>query len=353
MAPIDGIDDRFAALLAERLRARAGEPREQCPEVALIAAYCERSLPRDERDAVERHLAGCAPCRAELSAIARAAGELEAARATEPRLRRWWSSTPVGLAVAGSIAVIVAIGLGRDYYHQEASEPARPPMMRMAANSPPAVADQAAQLAAKRIAPANELNMSKRAEAPVISGGAATGMMAHEAARPAPAAPSPPANVLQAPQRSQEIAGAPAGPSAQAMSGAAAGSATSSASVPTFAKPWRHSTVTSADGSVRWEFGTGGIIERLLNGGLKTTHVPGITVELLAGSAPSSSVCWIVGRAGTVLRTIDGLHWEKVNSPTSADLVSVSAQSAAAAVVADRDSHRYATLDGGQSWQAQ
>jgi hypothetical protein len=348
LAPIDGIEDRFAALLAERLRERAREPRQQCPEVALIAAYCERSLPRDERDAVERHLAGCAPCRAELSAIARATREMEAAGAAEPRLRRWWSSTPVGLAVASSIAVVVAIGLGRDYYHQEASEPARPPMMRMAANSPPAVADQAARLAAKRVEPANELKTRKRAKAPVTSSGAATGRMLGEAA---PAAP--PASVLQAPSRSEKIAGAPAGPSAQVMSGAAAGGATGSASVPTFAKPWRHNTVTSADGSVRWEFGTGGIIERLLPGGMKTTHVPGVTVELLAGSAPSSSVCWIVGRAGTVLRTVDGLHWEKINSPTSADLVSVSAPSADAAVVADRDAHRYATLDGGQSWQAQ
>lgn len=332
MARIDGIDDRFEALLAERLRERNRDGRDQCPEVALIAAYSERSLPLSEREGVEHHLAGCARCRAELTAIARAAREPEAARAAEPRLKRWWSSTTVGLAVAGSIAVVVAIGLGRDYYHQESS----PPAVRMAANSAAAGSSQAPRLAAKRLVPQVQLEAGARAAAPL--------------ARPPQAA------------LSREIGGAAARPQAQAMLGAAGaipgaaigGTAASSAEQqsPTFARPgWAYGSTTSPDGSVRWEFGRRGTIERFVANAMMTAQVPGVTSDLLAGSAPTSSICWVVGRGGTVLRTIDGVHWSKINSPTSADLVSVSAQSADAVTVTDRDSRRYATIDGGQSWQ--
>jgi Putative zinc-finger len=408
LARTDGIDQRFEALVRERLSERNREGRDQCPAVETIAAYCERSLARSERDAVEGHLAGCAACRAELTAIGRAARELEEAPAAQPWLSRWWSSAPVGLAVAGTIGLIVAIGLGREYYNQEAPRPAQL-AMRMAGPASNALSDQAVPPAAKSIAPNVELEASapsaarapyeplradERREfravppaAPSASADAAGGRAAHQASlaksakseraaantpldttRAVVAAPEeklspPPATAppVGAPQGMLSSAkrGAPEGPQAQVMAGAAAANTGSamggagSSTGPTFAKPWRHSTITSADGSVRWEFGTGGIIERFLPGGMKSTQVPGVTAELLAGSAPSSSVCWIVGRGGTVLRTTDGVHWEKTNSPTTADLIAVNAQGAEAAIVTDQDSRRWATDDGARTWHAQ
>jgi hypothetical protein len=392
LARIDGSGDRFEALLAERLRERNRDGRDQCPAVATVAAYCERSLTDGERDAVERHLAGCALCRAELAAIARAARELEAARAAEPRLRRWWSSAPLGLAVAGSIAVVVAIGLGREYYNQEAPPPAQL-AMRMANSGPGAISDQASRLAAQRVAPGAELKASKRAPAPAVSAGAVSGMIVGEASPPAPraeSAKSEPATtnaplgsasgsgarlqlaipaaapLAEAPQGtlSKELGGAPVSPQASTMMGAVganAGNAIGGASTaspgqqsPTFARPgWAYGSATSPDGSVRWEFGRQGMIERFVVSAMTATHVPGVTSDLLAGSAPSSSICWIVGRGGTVLRTTDGIHWVKIDAPTLSDLVSVSAQGADAAIVTDQNSRRYATSDGGQTWQAQ
>ena len=344
LARIDGIGDRFEALLAERMRERNRAGRAQCPEVTLIAAYCERSLSGGERDAVERHLAGCAMCRAELSSIARAAHETEAARAAEPRLRRWWSSAPLGLAVAGSIAAVVAIGLGRDYYHQEARAPAQL-AMRMANRGAGAISDQVRQLAAKRVAPQAQLE----ANAPAAA---------------IPAAPPPaPEPFTKAPQvlLPRAIGGAAARPQAPIMmgeAGAVAGNAMGGASAgqqsPTFARPgWAYGSANSTDGSVTWKFGRHGAIERFVANAMTATHVPGVTSDLLAGSAPSSSVCWIVGRGGTILRTTDGIHWEKIDAPTLSDLVSVTAQSADTAIVTDQNSRRYATSDGGQTWQAQ
>ncbi len=79
----------------------------------------------------------------------------------------------------------------------------------------------------------------------------------------------------------------------------------------------------------------------------------GATVELTAGASPSPAVCWVVGRNGTVLRTIDGRNWTAVNIPEAADLVSVEATDASIAVVTTADGRRYQTSDGGRTWVRQ
>jgi photosystem II stability/assembly factor-like uncharacterized protein len=73
--------------------------------------------------------------------------------------------------------------------------------------------------------------------------------------------------------------------------------------------------------------------------------------ELLAGSAPAAGVCWLVGRGGVVLRTINaGGTWEPAASPVSQDLVSVTASSALEATVQTAGGQRFATADGGRTW---
>jgi photosystem II stability/assembly factor-like uncharacterized protein len=73
--------------------------------------------------------------------------------------------------------------------------------------------------------------------------------------------------------------------------------------------------------------------------------------DLLAGSAPSSKVCWIAGRDGTVLRTIDGgQHWLKVSSPTAEDVATVFAVDSQQATITTPTNLSYKTIDGGNSW---
>jgi len=49
----------------------------------------------------------------------------------------------------------------------------------------------------------------------------------------------------------------------------------------------------------------------------------GIIADLLAGSAPTNKVCWIVGRTGTISAPPRGKRWQKVTSPTTEDIASV------------------------------
>jgi photosystem II stability/assembly factor-like uncharacterized protein len=80
----------------------------------------------------------------------------------------------------------------------------------------------------------------------------------------------------------------------------------------------------------------------------------GVTIDLNAGSAPNSKVCWVVGKAGTVLLTTDrGKHWKKLSSPTTEDVQGVDAQDAKhASIWTVAHKHSFETNDGGTTWTA-
>jgi photosystem II stability/assembly factor-like uncharacterized protein len=58
----------------------------------------------------------------------------------------------------------------------------------------------------------------------------------------------------------------------------------------------------------------------------------------------------MVGRAGVVLLSTDGLTWRRMGFPTAADLVSVRATDERTATVTDVNGRTYATTDGGMTW---
>ena len=108
--------------------------------------------------------------------------------------------------------------------------------------------------------------------------------------------------------------------------------------------------ISSSDPRARWRV-IGPSILRSVDGGLSwTPQATGTTARLAAGAAPQPDVCWVVGEAGTVLLTIDGLSWQRLKSPTDASLVSVTATSADAATVTARDGRTFATTDRGRTW---
>lgn len=101
---------------------------------------------------------------------------------------------------------------------------------------------------------------------------------------------------------------------------------------------------------VAWNIGPGGLIQKLGQGGWETEE-SGTSADLLSGSAPSAPVCWVAGRAGTLLRTTDGgAHWRRVPPPAPGDLAKVEARGADSATVTTSEGYRFATTDGGQNW---
>jgi hypothetical protein len=112
---------------------------------------------------------------------------------------------------------------------------------------------------------------------------------------------------------------------------------------------------------IEWRFGSGGRIERSTDGGRTWTQQKSpVQAELLAGSAPSETVCWLVGREGAIVRTTDGVKWEVVASPEEAeengqplDWTLVEARDALYAVIRTENGRRFYTSDGGKTWQPQ
>jgi photosystem II stability/assembly factor-like uncharacterized protein len=113
--------------------------------------------------------------------------------------------------------------------------------------------------------------------------------------------------------------------------------------------------ILASNTTVRWRLLSAGRVEQSVDSGVTWVRQnSGVKTELLAGSAPSEAVCWIVGQNGTILRTTDsGGYWNKVVSPMRGDIAEVQAADAMSAEIFDATkSSRFVTHDGGVTWQA-
>jgi hypothetical protein len=102
---------------------------------------------------------------------------------------------------------------------------------------------------------------------------------------------------------------------------------------------------------IRWRILENGRVERSLTGGADWAAVPlEPLVFVTAGSAPSPNVCWLVGRDGLVLRSVDGAIFGRVDFPEVIDLTSVRATDELRATVETRGGRTFTTTDGGHTW---
>jgi hypothetical protein len=103
---------------------------------------------------------------------------------------------------------------------------------------------------------------------------------------------------------------------------------------------------------VSWRVLSSGQVERSINAGetwALVTILPAVTV--VNGVAPSSSVCWLIGKGGIVLRSTDGVTFRRVQSPDVADLRSITAIDELQATVTTVDGRVFKTIDGGDNWK--
>ena len=100
-----------------------------------------------------------------------------------------------------------------------------------------------------------------------------------------------------------------------------------------------------------WRVGRRGLIQNSAANGSWKKRRSGVKTDLNEISFANPAVGWVVGQAGTVLRTTDrGATWTKVLSPTNEDLVHVTAISDLAASVVTRGGLTFTTTDGGKTW---
>ncbi len=110
--------------------------------------------------------------------------------------------------------------------------------------------------------------------------------------------------------------------------------------------------IRTPDPAVRWRVVDGRLVQRSLDAGATWVDQDRADegVSLTAGVAPSTTACWLVGRAGAIVRTIDGRAWQRVRFPEPLDFTAVVAGDARTATVTAADGRQFATTDGGTTW---
>ncbi|MEQ1912901.1 MAG: hypothetical protein ABMA15_29065, partial [Vicinamibacterales bacterium] len=140
-----------------------------------------------------------------------------------------------------------------------------------------------------------------------------------EPAAPAAAAPAPAAPPLP-PAPAARAAG---GASAPAESKATDAGPALFRSIAPVQERVGWTTVVAPDRVAQWRF-DGSQVQRSTDRGVTWTAVDQSQAsQIRAGSAPTSSVCWLVGGGGLVLLTTDGASWNRSPLPAAVDLVSV------------------------------
>jgi putative zinc finger protein len=318
-----------------------------------LAAFVDGSLSRAERAACEAHAADCPRCLQLLAAMARTDEAV-------PKPPRFWSRIPVAVrwgvpfaAAAIALALWVNLQPQRSQSPPAAAvaAPERSPAPPQAAESRPAPAGPDAL----RDAPDMKTASSVRDEVRERRRSAPASQATAKAAESAPVDALTKAEV----PRAQPVASAPPPPVAAPSAGAAAPAATNESAARLRADSMdRMMTsrtavvveVTSPDPSSRWR-AMGAAVQRSTDGGKTwTTHAISPRLELLAGSSPSRTVAWLVGRAGSVLLCVEAGDCRQLPFPEAADLTAVRAQSELQAEVATADGRAFATSDGGKTW---
>jgi hypothetical protein len=329
-------DQSVERLLKESFRtsARTLQPG-SCLDAETLAAWVDGSLAGGELTAARDHLADCVDCQATLAALVRTASPEVI---PEPWWRRGLRARWLVPVAATATVIAIWVAVPRDEYTRQPEQPTtavgqaatpqtestglpaaradRPSPAGADARSPEQAAQQfRPEAAAEKAAPPGE-NEERRDTASLAAGNATPA--------PQPAAPDPtaagrarlgarPQSVMLAPPRIE---------------------------------------IVSPDASIRWRIGPEGLAEYSEDAGAMWEATPtGVGTDLMAGASPSGTVCWVVGRAGTVMLTTDGRHWQRLMFPVEVDLAAIQATDARTAAVTAIDGRRFTTVDGGTTWK--
>ena len=410
MARTQRADDDVGRLVAGRLSRSASV--DVCPDAEVIAAYIDHGLSEAERTALELHLATCSNCRTLMARLAPVGATPATAGWRLPRLDARWGSLAATLLVATVLwmawprsetgsrlnsqtavsealkepsgamadrAAPVASGAGASPAAPAASPPRVSPPVAASPVPAPTVAQETRAVASRPVSSSQlEEELRRRGKASeadaklrrgladaakseaVVARGEPTSVEARqsapgpEPARPAVAASPPPPPPAQPAPAEVSARAAEAGRAVRTDKQAleervefSSVSPAARANAPTINGP----SFAEPEGRLRWRIVQGRRIESSSDGGIKwnPTFDNG-SVRLLAGSAPSVSAAWVCGAQGVVLRRVVPGGWTRVPSPTTEDLVLITATSESSARITTRAGQVYQTTDGGVTW---
>jgi hypothetical protein len=317
-----------------------------CVDGETLAAWSSHALAAAEARQVEEHLADCARCQSMLAAFVRT-------EPVAPASAPWWNRTHsrwlVPLATAATVAAIwVAI----------------PPRVE-----PPPPAAQTADRGTPQ-------SYATPQQQPSDAGRRAFGDQPAprtEAERPSSAAPVAPSRreadagrqqLKEAPlergaddskvaagafeRRGNELAAA-APPAAPAQPQKLEETAADALAAQRLARTLGNE-FSSPDGTTHWRIVNGRPLRSTTQGATWDQVKLPTEAAITAGHSPASLVAWLVGRAGAIFVTSDGVEFQQVPFPSSTDLVSVAAVDADQATVTTADGRRFRTTNRGQSW---
>lgn len=343
-----GRDQIIEQALRHELRAADTAPvTAACLDHESLAAWIDGGLDAAGLAAAEAHVSSCARCRWLLATMSRTAPVAAAGGSNSTRLWRWWLAPLAAGAAAVTLWMVVPQQPGQPLPQREPAPPASSD--RDVAQAEPALKAQAPPPAATPPAapPVDNLKRNVPSEtkerlADATQGKAAFGAVA-SAREQAPK--------KEADDRADSKLMAE---SARAEARAPAARAAPDAPAVSLQKRMRQATsieIVSPDPSRRWRTHADGVIERSGDGGRTWMPVHAMTEQdMTAGSSPAPNVCWIVGRRGLVLITVDGATFVRLPSPAAVDLVSVTATDGRNATVTAADGRTFQTTDTGGTW---
>jgi hypothetical protein len=324
-----------------------------CPDVELLAAFIERSLPPGEARQVEGHVSNCARC-AQVLAVSLSAepapetGFLPGA----PFWRSWRWAVPV--VTAATVAGLWVATTGPQI--ERAGTPAveRPETPSMTAPQEPVVAPLpgpvGSQQAAARAAGASSAQAAQqesRVAPPKASDDSVRDQALRQedvtrAERSAPAresnAAAPPAADADSPSTPATEAGAARQVEAPILDSVAA------AAIPA-------TIVPSPSPDVLWR-ARDAVVERSIDAGATWQAEYTADRPVLGGSAVSRDVAWFHGAGALILRRTPA-GWSEVPPPESGvEIASVRSLSADTATVTLVDGRQFRTDNRGQTWTA-
>jgi Putative zinc-finger len=354
----------------------ASGTRAACIDAETLAAWADGGLSKSDAAAVETHLADCERCTAMLATFVRSTPETPA---VESLWKRWHLRWLVPVATAATVAAlwvlvprpgsqVTTLGPAPSTESQALSSADRS-ANAMEPAAPADAKEQEAPAAATQSKPADAF--AKREEvqqAPQQLADARRDtdekvqqpQSLNETVAVAPPVPREADRTESRIIDRQTTREAPAAPAASPAPAAAAPPAGFSVSAESSARravtaPGRGQTsifeVASPDPMTRWRVVGAGQVERSTNGGARweAATLPE-SATLTAGSSPSPSICWLVGRTGSIYVTTDGLRFVRVPFTDPSDFVSIQATDGRRATIVTIDGRTMRTEDQGATW---